>query len=408
MTSHLWGYWHASRLQMMRLILLGAICLVSLPGFIQQAFADYQNAAFVENPTPTTFSVVGNRVIYISSQLDPLVPMTAKILVKADAGVLGRITEVHAWLFLKNMDWDSHDLSGYYFGYHKNYEDNRPRSIDSTVPVRIPADYLGGWMAEQCNALGRRLHDQGLSEREIWGQDRNIRILAGRKYAVGFTAPKGSKSSQVKPPSPPNVTLTCKKFSGFQGPGVGGVGSQARIDRVESAILKHGVVAGHSGVCRLNLDYAVRTNHKNVVVKFRLKDDKGRSSEVKTLTTNDLKIGEGSVSYNIPNNVGAEIGKIRMHGESPDFLSNQIEYRVVCHTPPAGGLTMGQSSGGQSAQRDKSRQQFLKGRMLHNRLSEGRQRIGSGVRSRGIEGNGLSNLPPLIIPDPEPPALPAH
>jgi hypothetical protein len=256
-------------------------------------------------------------------------------------------------------------------------------------------------MTAQCNALVERLQGEGLSQREIWGQDRQIRIRAGLMFGVGFTAPRGLRSQEVKPIPPPNVTLTCKQFAGAQGPGMGGLGSREPIIHVESARLEHSMIAGHSGVCRLNLDYTVRTNLPNVVVKFRLKDDKGRSSEVKTLTTNALKIANGSVSYDIPNEVGAEIGQIRMHGVSPDFLSNHIEYRVVCHTPPVGGLTSGQGTGSQSIQNNRLSDPALRDRLRQNRSSDGRQRIGSGVRSRGVE-----SLPPPIIPDPEPPALP--
>ena len=86
-----------------------------------------------------------------------------------------------------------------------------------------------------------------------------------------------------------------------------------------------------------------------------------------------------------------------MHGVSPEFLSNRIEYRVVCHTPPAGGLTSGQGSGGQAIKRDPA----LQNRIRQGRSSKGRQRIKGRIRSRGIE-----SPPPLMIPDPEPPALP--
>jgi len=391
---------HFSRLPMFRTILFGGVCIAILLAFDHHAHADYENAALVDGTlTPTNLSAVGNSQTYTQVSWDRA--MSAKILVKADTGVFGRITEVHAYLNLTNLDWDTHNLSGYNWGYHKSYRGGKPRSIDSTVSVRIPTQKLFPWMIAQCNGLVHRLQRQGMSDREIWGQDRRIKIMAGAAYAVGFTAPRGSHSPEIKP-KVHNVTLTCRKFAGAQGPGVTGLGSQETIVRVENARLEHSTVAGHSGVCRLNLNYAVRTNHKNVVVKFRLKDDKGRSSEVKTLTTNDQKIATGSVSYDIPNNVGAEIGKIRMHGVSPEFLSNRIEYRVVCHTPPAGGLTSGQGAGGQTIQRDRLSDPAKRDRLRQNRSSQGRQRIGGGMHSRGI-----GNLPPPVNPDPEPPALPA-
>ena len=389
------------------LLMFGFLLLIhSFWGGHQVAFADYQNAVLVEGPTPTAFSVTGNSVHY--TQLSPQQDMQAKVLIKAHAGVAGRVTEVNAYLVLKNQDFQTSVLSGQLWGYHKNYANIRKRTIDSTVAVRIPARELQQWLATQCNTLVDRLKRNGMSDREIWAQDRTINILATYQYGVGFTAPRGANATEVPPASgsgqiSSNVRLTCKKFAGAQGPGVGGVGSQARIDRVESAILQHAVVAGHSGVCRLKLDYAVRTNHKNVAVKFRLKDDKGRSSEIKTLTTNDLKIAVGNVSYNIPNNVGAEIGKIRMHGISPEFVSNQIEYRVVCHTPPAKGLTTGSGSGGQSTQQGTINRQQLLEQIQGHPASQGLQGIGGRVRSRGMDA-----LPPPIIPDPEPPALPKN
>ena len=287
-----------SGLRRLRKILLGVLGLAVFLGFAQHAHADYSNAVFVEGTlTPTNIGAVGNSERY--NQITPNGDITAKIRIKANAGVAGRVTEVNAWIHLRNLDRDAPDFSGQLWGYHKNYAGIRKRTIDSTVSVRIPAHKLKQWMTDQCNALVIQLRSHGLTERVIWGQDREIRIMASPYYGVGFTAPRGRpKAKEVQPPYP-NLTLTCKRFAGAQGPGLGGLGSQEPIIRVESAILEHSLIAGHSGVCRLNLNYAVRTNLPNVQVRFRLKDDKGRSSEVKRLTTNDLKIATGSVSYNI-------------------------------------------------------------------------------------------------------------
>ena len=348
----------------------------------QEAHADYQNSRFVEEPSPKEITAIGNGQRY--SRVEPAGDMNAVIQVKADAGVFGRVTKVEAYLNLQNLDFNTQDLSGKLWGYHKNYQNQRKKTIDSTVPVRIPANELQRWMTEQCNSLVNRLDSQGMGNREIWGRDRTIRIEAGKGHRVGFKGPRGHKSQEVKPDAH-NVTLTCQRFTGAQSPGVEGVRTPRRPPgqapkrtvRVESAKLKHSVKVGKKGVCKLNLSYTVRTNYKKAVVKFRLKDNQGRSSEIKTLVTNDQRQAVGAISYPIPKKTGSRMGKIWMQGVSPKFKSNTIQYRSACRTP---------------AQREQLRQ---------NRSSQGRQRIGGGVRSRGIE-----SLPPPVNPDPEPPALP--
>ena len=367
---------------MLRMALCIVICLAFPMGFSQEAHADYSIAWFVEYPSPKEIRAIGNGQRF--SRIDPAGDMNAVIQVRADAGMFGRVTEVGAHLHLQNLDFDTQDLVGKLWGYHKSYKDLRRKSINSTIPVRIPANELQRWMTEQCNALVNKLDSEGLTNREIWGRDRTIRIEAGRSFGVGFRGPSGIKSKEVLPDSH-NVTLICQKFEGAQAPGIEGVRTprrppgqaKKRVVRVESAKLKHSVKVGKKGVCKLHLSYTVRTNHKKAIVKFRLKDNDGRSSEIKTLVTNDRRLAAGAIAYPIPKKGKGRKGKIWMQGVSPQFKSNTIQYRKACRTP---------------AQREQLRQ---------NRSSQGRQRIGGGVRSRGIP-----SLPPLVIPDPEPPALP--
>lgn len=380
---------------MLRMILSGTLCLATAIACVYQAHAGVSSSQLVQGSlAPGGILAVGNGAQF--GEINPNRDLTAKIRVTAEAdGVAGRIKSVESWLALRNLDWEGGYFHAKEGGYKKEYPfGTRNRTFDGTVSVRVPAAQLKQWMTLQCNTLVQRLRQQGLTDRQIWGQDRPIRIRADAGHQISF-AEITRRVDEIQPKNNnPNVILTCQKFATETPP--------RRVDRVETARLEHSTVATPSGTCTLNLNYAVRTNHPHAVVKFRLKDDKGRSSEVKTLTTNEIKIAAGSVSYNIPDNVGAETGKIRMHGVSPEFLSNQIEYRVVCTSAP-GGLSPGQGSGGQASQPPTGMDPAVRERLRRTTPPEGRQRIGNGIQSRGID-----SLPAPVIPDPEPPALPSR
>jgi hypothetical protein len=355
----------------------------------------------VLSPTvsPKEWTVLADGQTYKVGQTPPL---SAKVRIKAGAGGTRRIKSVAAWLQIGNLDRGGGAFIGKALGYVKDYPvGRRPKSIDSTVSLSVPQTDLdlAYWLVDQCNALAREKRDAGEGNRVIFGKDQVVRLVVYSRHEVSFTGVFPSPDIIFPVPNTNNLKLICKKGGQPQVPRAGALQGKPKVEKVESVQLFIEPIASVGGACQVTLKFALKTNFPDVQVRYYLIDEKHHKSDTKTVTTNSVKLAGGTLTYDVPNGPGEEFGKIHMLGVSPNqFISNAVTYRMHCKDGPSGGLTSGQGSGRKAIQRDPA----LQNRLRQGRSSEGRQRIEGGVRSRGIE-----SLPPMIIPDPEPPALPA-
>ncbi len=328
-------------------------------------------------------------------------PLSAKVRIKASGGGTHRIKSVAAWLQIGNLDRRGRAFIGKAHGYAKKYPvGRRPKSIDSTVGLSVPQTNLdlAYWLVDQCNALAREKRKAGEGNRVIFGKDRVVRLVVYSRHEVSFTGMFKSPDIVYPVSNTSNLKLICKKGGRPQVPRAGRLQGKPKVEKVESVQLSIKPIASVGGACQVTLKFALKTNFPNVKVRYYLIDEKHHKSDTKTVTTNSVKLAGGTLTYDVPNGPGKEFGKIHMVGVSPNqFISNGVTYRMNCKDGPSGGLTSGQGSGGKAIKRDRA----LQNRIRQGRSSRGRQRITGRVRSRGIE-----SPPPLMIPDPEPPALP--
>ena len=326
---------------------------------------DTAHSALVDGSlTPTKFMVVNDGKNYTEGRNNS--SLKAKVHVHAKAGVARRVKSVRAWMAVKNMDRPGGPFSGNGHAYLKRYKVGK-KTIDSTIAMTIPQTELAYWLVDQCNAMAREKRESGKGNRDIFSEDRKIRLVVYSVHDVEFSGPGfATPASMPYIPKSSNLTLTCKNRGRRQVPTAGALQRRPRVEKVESVQLFIQPISSLGGTCKVTLKFALKSNYPNVQVKYYFLDEKHHKSDIKTVTTNNVKLAGGTWTYKVPNGPGEEFGKIHMVGVSPNqFISNAVTYRMSCGTD-----TRGRKSGGR-------------------------------VRSRGID-----NLPPPDNHDQEPPPLP--
>jgi hypothetical protein len=288
----------------------------------------------VVSVAPQVIEVTGNGNTYTDAELFNGLQIKLRI---RDLWTVVRplVRQVDLWPLIENPYLE---LDGFAHRYTQYYPVGaRVLHLDSTPTIVIPNTDAQSWAVRSCNLDAERRRRQGEGNRSIFASDHTLPVKVRSRAQIQRIIIR----HEVGDTEINMLSVVCKAWAGVAIPPVGGIIPRPPPKKVESVQLMSQIVAGHSGVCRLTLRYVLRTSIPDMEVKFILKDDKGRSSEVKTLYSNAIRLAGGSVTYDIPNNVGAEIGTIRMHGVSPEFISNPVEYRVVCREPGAGGLSWG-------------------------------------------------------------------
>jgi hypothetical protein len=173
-----------------------------------------------------------------------------------------------------------------------------------------------------------------MSNGAIFAQDRSIEILAkaGHRYEMSGT------DWQVDPPDqiqlPQSIEVTCKGVPPRVPAPVAEnpTRNKPEVEQATLAILEEGNLRG---ACSVHLSGVIRSKHPSTQVKFRYHSDDGRKSDLKTVATDQTATALFSHEYPLSEG-GTWSGKIRIVGESPDFVSDWASYRVNCGTPAQG------------------------------------------------------------------------
>jgi hypothetical protein len=307
------------------------------------ANADSASSEFASPPNIDAWTARGNLERYLL--VLPSEDLEAKVRVVGDAGVFGRITEVHAWLSIDGGGIVSRD--GRAWGYSKTYSSPRPKEIDSTVDVRIPADKVRQHMLDACHAQIIRLRKEGMSDEDIWAEDRELDFGITVNYSVGFNGPDTYWKTPFIFGPVFSAKLTCLKHTPSDTPAIGGVATVLCPEKAVpvSYVGAEQITGLMTGVCTLVVRYAIRTSCPNMDVKFRLWEMiRNRKSEVISVTSNNIRLAGGTKVYEVGD---LDSGKIRLEGVSPGFLSGHTEYTMDCPDGAAeGGFTVGGTAQG--------------------------------------------------------------
>ncbi|MGH6948739.1 MAG: hypothetical protein ACREDZ_15515 [Kiloniellales bacterium] len=301
----------------------------------QSAKADSAEVAVVSIWTPEIV-VLSNGSSY--TQLQAPAGFAGKIRAQFDAGVSGRVKSWKVWFVFKpdSPFGGPMHLSGH--GYSKSYSTPRPKSVDRTEHVEVPGSAYEFFALAHCNGLADQLRQSGLSNHQIFDQDRKIVIEVGSDYEVEFNGVTGGPPLDEAEFNNPTIQLVCQKWHGSTAP-VATNDLNTVLPDVENASLTLIEQYGPSGLCQIKTSGVIRTRDVNTEVKFRYEDTQGHKSDVKTVSTDHSKTVFFSHQYDVPNNLnGDETGMVRMVGVGDPFETAWESYSMKCVEPGATGL----------------------------------------------------------------------
>lgn len=221
---------------------LSLAALALLAGASQQAAADSATATF-HTAAPKQIAIRSNGLQYTVPDV-PQQGLGASISVDIDAEVSGTIKSWSAWIEAMAehgngwVKWTNDKVGQSYPAFE------RPKTFGSRVHVHVSHATVQPFAVAWCNKLADDLHKSGLSNQQIFAQDRVFRVAFRAVASAEFTGISGT-------PAPPEVQtpnfdaglrVVCKAAGGTH-PGLppvaGGFGAapEARITGITMEVL---------------------------------------------------------------------------------------------------------------------------------------------------------------------------
>ena len=296
---------------------------------------------------PNPLTVTSNGQDY--TKLSNLGIFTIATRLNYDTGVVGRI---HGWevtpKLIAGIGIASHAPGLNVYAESESYGwGNRPKSIDKLINLSIPMSAIDGFVIDLCQRLATSLRNGGLSNQQIFGQDREVNFTASADRDVDASG-SGSGSPIWEAMEGRNVTVICKKWAGAQIPQ--NTNDLAPAPTVEHVSLQVQPLPTHNGQCKVKLVGLVRMNLPNVGGKVRFQHDGGDNSEQLSFTTAQNKIALVTRVVDIPKEDGVENGYFRMRVLPDQATTKWVHYSFNCtslggvkvtpNTPPTGPKTL--------------------------------------------------------------------
>lgn len=324
-------------------LLVSALMALAIPF---ASHADSVNAV-VTQITPRHIEVVGNGEEYTLINPSPLSPsLSPTIDIKVSSGS-GWIKSWQTWLMIKSsfaqIEFKDHKVSKSYPWY------DRPKNVHKVLnDISIPESEYAPFFVQQCNQLISRLKNNlGLSNQQIFSQDRTLEFYATAKADADFTIGFPEFDSTGHSESGAKITLTCKKWQGpliptsDQSPLV----AEETVYVVTDSSLSLLPQSTLGGACNVTLSGVIKTLKPNAPVRFKYRHQDGhtgivKDSQVYEVSTDHTKTAMFSHQFDIKNLDGQdEHGTIQIIGVSPEFNTKKKLYELSCSTPSASGIT---------------------------------------------------------------------
>src|SRR5690606_33756524 len=259
-----------------------------------------------------------------------LANIVADVHIKIGTGAVGRVKSWKLWLGLATENGADENYPHYNVAKSYPWHD-RPRSVDRTETVIVPAAAWDDFVKARCNALADSLRGQGLGNTAIFGQDREIELALIPFLEVDNSgAGSGSILQEgVAWSGQHKIDLVCKKWAGAAIPQASDSLAlpPAKVVNKGLSIFERATL---NGSCRIRLDGWITTDRKHAEVRFRYRNQEGKESQVWTVNTGESKTATFSHWYDIPNTEWTETGSVRMIGVSHDFQSGWAQYSMNC------------------------------------------------------------------------------
>lgn len=261
--------------------------------FAISSFANADEAdVWVTSVTAPVITVESNGARYdgVSS---PAVNIEGHMRVVIDAHVFGRVESWEAYPVLKLTGSPLH-ASFQDRGDARIYEDPLPKRVNKSARFILTKSDYESEAEWACGQHAQTLRGQGLSNTEIYGQDRAVQLEVRAKLKYSMTGASGTPlPPEVRATPEPSITVNCKGHEPV-------VSSSLSILEEDS----------HSERCTLNLQVAFATTRPDEPVRFRFVDDTGKQSNAMTARTRADKSTSFSVPYTASG--GRRSGQIRV------------------------------------------------------------------------------------------------
>lgn len=262
-------------------------------------------AYFVNDPA----IVVESHGSEYSGVSSPDLQIAGSLRVYVDAGVAGKVLNWEAWprLTFKNMPGMMDFRNA---GTRSVSLSGKPRFVDLQTQFFIDEADYDTTVAAACQQNAVRLRNQGLNDTQIFGQDRQVKLLVTGQLKYE-TSGAGKREYEENTQAPDEITVTCK-------------GHEPVVSSVLS-IVEEGSTIGR---CTLTLHVGFTTTRPDESVRFRFVDDTGKQSNAMTARTRADKSTHFDIPYTLSG--GRRSGQIRIVGVNSNFQSDWQDYAADC------------------------------------------------------------------------------
>jgi len=203
-------------------------------------------------------------------------------------------------------------------GFIPIFDRARKKSLDGYLSLGALS------LASACNVHADNLRGEGLTNTQIFGEDRTLTVsvrVTSEMDIVAATFDDIDTSSF-------SLDLVCKQWGGVQDQGQATqLNPEHGVHNAELTLIEQSNIAG---LCQVKLNATLETTDALAEVKFRYQHGDGQQSGVETITTSEGGLALITDTIPIPNGPGEEIGTLRIVGVSPSFTSNVVSYSMNC------------------------------------------------------------------------------
>ncbi|VAW81414.1 hypothetical protein MNBD_GAMMA12-2811 [hydrothermal vent metagenome] len=302
---------------------LASLCLI----FTSQSIAD-NGGISATNATPKPWIVTSNGSSYV--KFDHLGMVTIVGNVQYSTDITGRIKSWWTYPKMTNgygIALKLPSLAAYKNG--KTYSPgNRPKTINETVAMSIPSTVIASHAIGMCEFQAIQLRNKGLSNQQIFSQDREVSFEVVLEYSVDANGAGSSNPLMQAQLSPYIIKVRCAKWAGSTVP------TTTNFDTglvVSNAVMTHKTISALNGACKVKLTTRLTTNKRRRFIRFRYVSKSGKKSRIFKVRTGPLKRAHVTHTWNLVNSPGPLDGTdIHMEGVSPPFKSNVVAAYTQC------------------------------------------------------------------------------
>jgi hypothetical protein len=214
-----------------RLGAAGAFCLIAA-AWAEPSLAKSEESATLVSVVPAEISVASNGTRYTTTPWNGNIVATVRI--EIDSGWSGHIKSWETWL---NLLADGHKLELPQHGEDESYPVfQRPHNVDQVVQLQVPAAAYNAFIVARCNDLAEDLRQEGLTDQQIFNQDRKIGLWVSPQLEVDYSGIVNPGLEEATAGTPPDAQIVCKNWTGSAMPMAGAFQSNFQVTGAKLAI----------------------------------------------------------------------------------------------------------------------------------------------------------------------------